>query len=71
MKTNYMKLCQPHWVKTDPEIFYGFWGSCFNSYRYTDPHDGYKIVKQWKEKYFANKEISKQIQENVKVNYKN
>lgn len=39
-------------LDTDPEIFYGFWGMCFNDYRNTLPHEGYHIIKRWKEKYF-------------------
>eukprot|EP00961_Rhodomonas_salina_P180172 2431499-Rhodomonas_salina.2 len=26
---------------------YGFWGSCFNLYQDTTPHEGYAIVKKW------------------------
>lgn len=31
----------------------GFWGSCFNDYRKTKPHEGYRIVKSWKQKFFS------------------
>lgn len=44
----------------------GFWGSCFNSYRDTNPHKGYDIVKKWKEQFFADKSCKKQIQEQIK-----
>ena len=26
-----------------------FWGSCFNSYRKTEPHRGYGILKRWRD----------------------
>ena len=31
----------------EPEVGYGFWGSCFNLYRETAPHRGYSILKGW------------------------
>lgn len=37
----------------------GFWGSCFNDYRRTKPHDGYYIIKSWKEKFFSNESSMK------------
>jgi len=39
-KLTYADICQTHWIKDDPEIFYGFWGTCFNDYRETKPHQG-------------------------------
>ena len=33
----------------DPETFFGFWGSCYNSYFDTEPHDGYHIVRHWRD----------------------
>jgi len=53
MKLKYHDICQPHWLKQDPEIFYGFWGMCFNDYRKTTPHEGYSIVKKWKNNFFT------------------
>merc|ERR1712166_877744 len=29
----YMDLCVPHWQQEEPELFWGFWGGCFNDYR--------------------------------------
>eukprot|EP01118_Nematostelium_gracile_P017547 TRINITY_DN7536_c0_g1_i1.p1 TRINITY_DN7536_c0_g1~~TRINITY_DN7536_c0_g1_i1.p1 ORF type:complete len:430 (+),score=106.53 TRINITY_DN7536_c0_g1_i1:64-1290(+) len=52
----YRDICQPHWLDTEPNIFYGFWGMCFNDYRKTVPHDGYHIVKRWKNDIFFKKE---------------
>lgn len=39
----------PHRV----QIFYGFWGKCFNDYMETAPHDGYRIVKEWADTLFS------------------
>ena len=36
----YRDLCQDHWLWTEPALFYGFWGSCYNTYRETTPHQG-------------------------------
>ena len=44
----YHELCNPEWLTNDPETFYGFWGQNFNDYRKTQPHEGYKIIAQWK-----------------------
>ena len=43
----YSDLCDPCWLDDDPEIFYGFWGSCMNTYMETDPHEGYGIIRRW------------------------
>ena len=45
----YPDLCQPDWVQSEPELFYGFWGMCFNDYRATSPHEGYSIVARWRD----------------------
>ena len=34
-------------------MFYGFWGRCFNSYRDTPPHEGYSIIRRWRDERFA------------------
>jgi len=57
----YHNLCQPCWLDDDPELFYGFWGKCFNDYRTTKPHEGYGIIKKWKEELFNNSEIPKEF----------
>merc|ERR1719502_442743 len=49
----YYDLCQPRWLKRRPEIFYGFWGGCFNDYRDTAPHAGYGIVARWRDAQFG------------------
>lgn len=45
MGVDYATLCDPIWLHRNPEVFYGFWGYCFNSYRDTTPHEGYTIIK--------------------------
>lgn len=49
----YHNVCRPEWLSHDPEIFYGFWGTCFNDYRKTQPHDGYAIIRKWRDARFA------------------
>lgn len=48
----YSSICEPHWLEDDPELFYGFWGKCFNDYRETTEHEGYHIVKRWRDSMF-------------------
>jgi len=45
---DYMGICMPDWLDSDPELFYGFWGQCFNDYRSTNPHKGYDTIARWK-----------------------
>ena len=49
----YANICEPKWLEEDPELFYGFWGRCFNDYRDTKEHEGYHIVKKWRDAFFA------------------
>jgi len=65
----YPDLCQPHWIESDPDLFYGFWGKCFNDYRTTKPHEGYQIVKNWKEKYFSNTEKADEFKKTWKERF--
>ena len=48
----YRDICQPHFLDSEPALFYGFWGGCYNDYRNTAPHEGYGIIKQWVERQF-------------------
>ncbi|KAL6047019.1 NADdependent protein deacetylase, SIR2 family [Balamuthia mandrillaris] len=70
-RLTYADLCNPCWLKDDPELFFGFWGKCFNDYRDTEPHEGYHLLYQWKEKYFseaAKPQLTqdlRQLQENI------
>ncbi|CAJ1359581.1 unnamed protein product, partial [Effrenium voratum] len=58
----YHDICRPEWLTHDPEIFYGFWGTCFNDYRETQPHEGYNIIRQWRDTRFgANNRCSRAI----------
>lgn len=38
---------QPRCLEQDPELFWGFWGKCYNDYSTVQPHDGYAILKRW------------------------
>merc|ERR550532_1269702 len=46
-KLEYSDICVPHWLRTEPELFWGFWGQCYNDYRDTAPHEGYAIIDSW------------------------
>jgi len=57
----YSSLCDERLLHWEPEVFWGFWGQCFNDYRETAPHDGYRIVNSWAEKLFRHSSIGKLI----------
>jgi NAD-dependent SIR2 family protein deacetylase len=63
MNLTYADLCVPNWFLKDKEIYYGFWGKCFNDYREKPPHKGYKILYELIQEYFSNiSQIDLQIQ---------
>ena len=47
MGVTYGDLCTPQWAHRDPEIFFGFWFSCFNKYHAAAPHPGYATIRRW------------------------
>jgi len=49
----YAHLCRTTWLEEEPEVFYGFWGVCWNDYKEAEPHLGYQIVRRWKEHWFT------------------
>merc|ERR1719188_2066137 len=53
----YHDICQPDWLDSEPDLFWGFWGQCFNDYRSTAPHPGYEIIERWVEGRFRNSEV--------------
>lgn len=55
MKLTYGMLCTPDWLKDDSEIFYGFWGSCYNAYADTTPHRGYQKINKIIEELYSEK----------------
>ena len=49
----YDDLCRIGCLRSNPSLFYGFWGSCFNAYQQAEPHMGYEILHKWcKQKQF-------------------
>jgi len=48
-------LVDPHLFRLhdDPEIFYGFWGKIMNDYRASEPHEGYDILRKWRDTRFG------------------
>lgn len=44
---DYSDLCRIECLKNNPDLFYGFWGTCFNLYQEIAPHAGYTIIKRW------------------------
>ncbi|CAK9061932.1 unnamed protein product [Durusdinium trenchii] len=56
-------ICQPHWLFKEPQLFWGFWGQCYNDYRLTDPHEGYEMVHHWVGKLFRHTKVAKELQQ--------
>jgi NAD-dependent SIR2 family protein deacetylase len=52
-RLTYPQLCDPCWLPQDPEIFYGFHGTCLNNYRETKPHAGYAVLLRWMNTFFS------------------
>ena len=40
----------PRWFDNDPQLAWGFFGHCYNMYKTTAPHEGFKILKEWGDK---------------------
>lgn len=59
MNLDYADLCDPSLLigKESQQIFYGFWGTCYNDYKQTQPHKGYhqlfNILEKLNKKYFV------------------
>eukprot|EP00929_Paragymnodinium_shiwhaense_P080447 TRINITY_DN41955_c0_g1_i2.p1 TRINITY_DN41955_c0_g1~~TRINITY_DN41955_c0_g1_i2.p1 ORF type:complete len:438 (-),score=96.32 TRINITY_DN41955_c0_g1_i2:508-1821(-) len=54
----YSDVCSPEWLDAEPELFWGFWGQCYNDYRQTAPHEGYQIIERWVERRFRHSPIA-------------
>ncbi len=46
---SYSDLCSPQMMAEQPDVFYGFWGTCCNMYRSAPLHAGYKLLNRWAE----------------------
>merc|ERR1719188_1882864 len=57
----YHDICQPQWLDSDPALFWGFWGQCYNDYRETAPHPGYEMIDRWADRYFRSSETAAAI----------
>lgn len=55
----YPDICVPGWLDDESDLFYGFWGKCYNDYMKTAPNNGYFIVKNWREKLFNGQKTTK------------
>mmetsp|Transcript_40003 Transcript_40003/g.96523 ORF Transcript_40003/g.96523 Transcript_40003/m.96523 type:complete len:420 (-) Transcript_40003:2460-3719(-) len=68
---DYSDVCQPRWLDMEPELFYGFWGQCFNDYRETKPHEGYQILRRWRDDKVvnANNPIAEELRSRIQNKY--
>lgn len=44
---SFVDMANPIWFKRDPELAWGFYGHRLNLYRSTEPHDGFRILRDW------------------------
>jgi NAD-dependent SIR2 family protein deacetylase len=44
---NFVAMANPRWFETDPALAWGFYGHRRNLYRATQPHDGFRILRDW------------------------
>lgn len=44
---NFSDLANPDWFQNDPALAWGFYGHRLNLYRATEPHDGFRILREW------------------------
>eukprot|EP00928_Gymnodinium_smaydae_P086772 TRINITY_DN71202_c0_g1_i1.p1 TRINITY_DN71202_c0_g1~~TRINITY_DN71202_c0_g1_i1.p1 ORF type:complete len:400 (-),score=54.41 TRINITY_DN71202_c0_g1_i1:117-1316(-) len=58
---HYHDICQPGWLQSEPDLFWGFWGQCFNDYRDTAPHEGFEIIERWVERWFRHSTVAEEM----------
>eukprot|EP00906_Rhabdomonas_costata_P032015 RCo045142 len=44
--------CDATLIQSNPDRFYGFWGSFFNRYSDRPAHDGYAVLRKWRDNFF-------------------
>lgn len=44
---SFVSMANPIWFKRDPELAWGFYGHRLELYRSTEPHDGFRILREW------------------------
>ncbi len=47
---SFYDMANPMWFKRDPELAWGFYGHRLGLYRATEPHDGFRILRQWSDR---------------------
>ena len=52
------EYCDPTTV-SNPNKFMGYWGGLHNEYSDRTPHDGYNIIKAWRDRFFCQDDIRK------------
>jgi len=62
---DYSDICSQYWLRKEPEFFWGFWGQCYNDYRDTGPHEGYRIVHRWVKIRFRSSPIAQAIRRSL------
>lgn len=44
---SFVELANPRWFDEDPTLAWGFYGHRLNLYRNTEPHDGFRLLREW------------------------
>lgn len=63
----YHDICRPEWLQRDPELFYGFWGTCYNDYRETQPHEGYDLLRRWRDARFVASQADRAVRSQLRA----
>jgi len=50
LNMDYTDICHPDVIVNDAQLGWAFWHHCANSYRSSEPHEGYHIIKRWGER---------------------
>ena len=46
---SFYDMANPIWFKRDPELAWGFYGHRLELYRSTEPHEGFRRLREWGE----------------------
>ena len=57
----YPDICTPNWLRSNPALFLGFWGRCFNDYRDATPHEGYALISGWRNAEFTHTDAAEAV----------
>lgn len=48
---SFVSMANPRWFDSDPTLAWGFYGHRLNLYRQTEPHEGFRLLHSWGERF--------------------